>query len=239
MLRAVKRQFLVQWEDWILMGVLALAGTLFGGIMAYVLRGTEGGIDSFFPLGVLMGIILTVFYSALSIMTGVGNYFNMEISMGCTRKEFFISYFMVSFIWNVVGVVWLSLLCIAESSLARLAAPGVKQEVDFLPYLWEGGIPAALAIPMIAGFLGALVMRFGKKAFWIMWAVWMILVLGGPRVADAMEEAPDSLYGNIGTALASMVKAVPGNAWIILGTTVSLACFAGTYILLRKQSVTV
>lgn len=62
--------------------------------------------------------------------------------------------------------------------------------------------------------------------------------LGIPYISDAVKDAPDSFLGMVGNAFTQWLKAVPGNAWIILAAVFSLLSFGITFLFIKKQQVT-
>lgn len=162
---------------------------------------------------------------------------NLEAAMGCTRKDFFLSYYLTGFLVNIVYVILLAVICMAENSIGKILYPDMINVIDLLSCIIRWGIPAAVALTVIGGFCGTLVLRFGKKAFWVMWAIWMIVCLGGPRAAEAVSESPDSLFGKMGLAIEMLVERVPLNLWILLAIVLVLACGIGNYLMIRRQQV--
>jgi len=179
---------------------------------------------------VMMGIFTSIVQLRLS--------FDMEVSMGCTRLRFFISHYIVNIVMNVLIVLMLMLLCTVEKEIYATVFPGIKEEADIMGGLVRLAVPLALAGPALGGLGGALVMRFGQKAFWAEWAVWMLLCVGGPRIIAAAEDAPQSLFGMIGKGVLQILNVLPVDGWIIGGTAVCLGCCAGSWLVLRKQQVT-
>lgn len=157
--------------------------------------------------------------------------------MGCTRSRFFVSFYIVNFIFNLIGVCLLTVISLADQALCSVMYPDCMNEIELTPYLLRWGILAAAVIPMISGFLGALLMRYGKRAGWILWALWMFGCIGLPRITEAVSEAPDSVFGKIGSVLINLIRMVPGNMWICIVGVVSLLGLGGAWILLRKQQV--
>ena len=92
-------------------------------------------------------------------------------------------------------------------------------------------------ITIAAGFCGVLLLRFGRPAFWILWAIWMILALGLPQIHVAMEEAPESLFGRIGNIAADAFGSIPWNVAVGLIAVVGMACVAGSWFFVRSQQV--
>ena len=116
--------------------------------------------------------------------------------------------------------------------------PDVEKEMELLPWLLKAGIAAALALATAGAFCGALVLRFGKKAFWGLWFLWMFGFLGVPAISDAVEEAPESFFGMLGQQASEIFRRMPVNAWLLLGAAAVLLCIGGSWLLLRKQQVT-
>ncbi|MEY8427206.1 hypothetical protein AALA00_05670 [Lachnospiraceae bacterium 46-15] len=237
MLEAIKKQFQVQWKDWMWYALIAAGVWLIGCIMFGIILANEGE-DTYFELGTIMGCAVVVMMGMFTVMLQIRLSFDIEVSMGCTRLRFFMSFYIVNIVMNVLMVLLLMLLCAAERGIYSMAFPGRKEEVDIMGWIVRLAVPLALAGPMIGGLGGVLVMRFGQKAFWAEWAVWMLLCVGGPRIIDAAKDAPQSLFGMIGNGVQRILNMLPVDGWIIAGTAVCLACCAGSWLVLRKQQVT-
>lgn len=184
MLRSLKKQFYVQWENEIMMIVCILAGFVIGTLLLRMITFFDGEASNTLPLGTMFGCILAVMFIALSFMTEISVYFNMEVSMGCTRIQFFTSFYIVYFVFSLLNICLLLLLCTAENGLNVVLYPHMDQAVDFIPLLAKWGVPVSAAILMIFGFFGVLMMRIGRKAFWIMWVIWMFAFIGIPQIGD-------------------------------------------------------
>lgn len=237
MLEAIKKQFQVQWKDWIWYGLITAGVWAIGCIVFGILLANEEE-GTYFELGTIMGCAVVVMMGLFTSMIQVRMSFDMEVSMGCTRLRFFVSYYIVNIVMNVLIVLLLMLLCAAEREIYAMVFRGRKEEIDIMGWIVQLAVPLALAGPMVGGFGGALVMRFGQKAFWAEWAVWMLLCVGGPRIIDAAKDAPQSLFGVIGNGIGRILNILPVDGWIAAGTAVCLACCAGSWLVLRKQQVT-
>lgn len=238
MLRTLKKQFRIQYMDGIWLALFLVAASLAGIVLLGILMHFEGEMESYFPMGTLLGIIVTAFYVFIKDMVQVRIYFNLGVSMGCTRLRFFVSFYTVNFIFNLIGVCLMTVISFAEQTFYAWLYPDLVNEIDLTPYLLEWGIPAAAVISIASGFCGILVMRYGKKAGGILWVLWMFICIGLPRITDAVSEAPDSISGKVGRAVIDAVCMVPGNLWVCIAGMVSLLALAGSWIMLRKQQVT-
>lgn len=238
MLRAIKKQFAIQWRDWVLGYLCVLVVSMLGVLMANVVMQFGQEAESYVSLGAIMGCGMAVVYSGLWTMMQLGICFNQEISMGYTRSRFFVSFYTVNFVGNFLMVLLLLLIGLGENQLYHVLYPGGENEINLIPYLFRVGLPAAFALSMAAGLCGVLLMRYGRKAFWALWGLWMFGFLGIPYISDAVKDAPDSFLGMVGNAFTQWLKAVPGNVWIILAAVFSLLSFGITFLFIKKQQVT-
>lgn len=237
MIQTIKKQFQVQWRDWLWEFASSFIAWMAGFGMLHLIMADDG--TSWLAVGTLLGGVIAGIVSLLVSVFSLGILFNTQVGMGCTRRRFFISYYLVGCTMNLLLVLFLILLCAVESALCARIYPGMGTEFDLMPWLWKAGIPAALAIPAAGGFCGALILRFGKKAFWALWCVWMFVFLGVPNISNAVEDAPSSFFGMLGRQAMRAFGAVPASAWILLGAAAVLLCFGGSWLLLRRQQVTV
>lgn len=93
------------------------------------------------------------------------------------------------------------------------------------------------AIIFLCGFMGTLILRYGKKAFWVFWVIWMFCFIVLPRIHDAAEEAPASLFGRIGNAVIGTFTGMTLNVIIGIAAVLSILSLAGSWMYLRKQQV--
>lgn len=239
MAAALKRQFSVMWFDWIWNLAVVLGASVLGFILYHVVTVISGDdATTYFPLGTVLGCVIAVIYAVIMIGVQVESYFNMEVSMGNTRRQFFVSYYIVCFAENVVIAALLGIFHMTENALNAWIWPQLELEVRLLPHIIKWGIPAAALVTVAAGFLGIFVMHFGRRAFWALWCLWMIICIAGPRIPDAMRNEPNSPFGRLGAAIGAIITNVPPYVWgiIIIGT--GAAGLAAAWLIIRKQQVT-
>ena len=238
MLEGLKKQFIVQWKDWMGMILLPLGAWIVGLGLHYMIVRMDSEVTSYFPMGTLMAALAAGLCAVLMGIIQLGLYFNMEVSMGCTRLRFFVSYYVVCFVFHSLYIGVIILLNLAERVLDKQLYSNLSCEIDFLPYLLKGGIPAAVAVCLVSCFCGVLILRYGRRAFWVLWAIWMICTVGIPQIHSAAEEAPDSLFGWVGNKIGFLFSGFTLNVVIAIAAVVSILCFAGAWLYLRKQQVT-
>lgn len=238
MFQTIKKQFRLQWTTWAVGWGFTLAAAAVGCILLQVIMRSDPEVESYLALGTVMGLIGGGVYTIFVACASTGNDFNMQISVGCTRKRYFVSHLLANLAGCLTQVILLIGINLAEKALYARIWPWRADEMSFLPYMFRYGALAAIAAALIAEFCGALLLRFGRKAFWVLWALWMFGCIVIPRIAEAADEAPDSVFGRIGTGAGRILESVPVGIWPLLLTAVCVFCLAGSYQILRRQQVT-
>lgn len=239
MIKALKRQLWVLGDEILTGYIVILGGYLFGILLMQITMHMDKSVESYFPLGTLIGGMVFCFYASITGAVGFRQYFNLEISMCCTRNNFFLSYLIVNLLNDLLGVLLVLALGKAEEMLYALIHPQMimDKEIDFLYYIGKYGVPAAIILSVVGIFCGIMLLRFGQKAFWVLWAIWMLACLGGPRIHDAVTEAPNSLLGRLGMTMFRFICMVPGKVWAVLGVILCAVCLLISYLIVRKQQV--
>lgn len=184
MIKECKRQLsLSSGELW--SGLIIAAGTtlLITAITAIVtLKAPGAQIPRVASICVYFAVILRC---VILLASHIGVRFNFAIKMGAVRRQYIAATFIINwascFALLCFGIVWDYL------EQALYLSLGAAETIGFtLP------VPAALMISLAAtvvgGWLGALVFCYGRKGFWVAWAIWMIAVLGGSRLPTALSE---------------------------------------------------
>lgn len=237
MFETLKKQVLIQYELWILMYVFVLAGSLFGNILFLLLMKFDSTANTTFTLGTVMGIIISIIYLFIMQAVQLSLYFNLEVSMGCTRRRFLVSEYVAAFAAGLVGLGVVVVIQRIETGWIKRIYPDLPSEINLLPYLLKWGIPAVAALVILAGFCSAMVMRFKRKAFWVFWVLWMFVCLCVPRIHDAAKEAPNSLFGRIGRFVVEIVGIFSARVWLALAVLLCVLMTTVTYQIIRRQQV--
>ena len=237
MWKAIKRQIYVQRDTFAVIAGIMLGFWVLGvAALAIAMHFIEEKV--YFPLGTCCALIALGLAMLFFAFVEVVVYFNVELSMGSTRREFFVSNFVVCLLATAEVFVLTVLLYKVEEALNRIQGAGGKT-IQLLPYLLRIGIPIVALLVIVAGLVGAIFLRFGRPVMVIAWIAWMFLCIGVLRIHDAAEEAPDSLWGRIGNAVGRLIGGIPGYLQWTLFAAVCAAGIAGTWVLLRKQQASV
>ena len=153
MIAAIKKQFKIQYRDWFLMLAFEIGAFLTGIIIFAIIMRFSDEL-TYFALGTIMGAVLALIYGVIQSLCGMQIYFNVEISMGITRKQFFISYLITCFCANILSMLLLISLNALENTLLRTVYAGLTEEINFLPYLIRWAVPAAAVLTGSCGHCG-------------------------------------------------------------------------------------
>lgn len=237
MLEAVKRQLKLTYDHAILSYVMSILGFLVAMILWGVMRSVFRQEAQYIPLGTIMALGLCGLGILFTQIFQIELIFDLEISMGSTRRTFFLSYLLVQALYNVGNYILLVLLVLLEKKIrpfliAQDITVGKKAE---LIWSWtiRYGFPALLVFTIVSILFGTLWMYFGKVAGVILWILWMALCLGGPNIADAVTDAPNSILGRIGLGITGIVSFFSGAAGIIILAVVLVAI----YYMIQRHAV--
>lgn len=241
MLEAVKRQLKSTYDHAVLSYIMSILGFLVAMIMWIVMRGVLREEAQYVPLGTIMALGLCGLCILFSQIFQTKLLFALEISMGSTRRTFFFSYLLVQALYNAGNYILLVLLILLEKKtrpflVARNIAVGKKAE---LIWSWtiRYGFPALLVFTIVSILFGTLWMYFGKVVGVILWTLWMALCFGGPNIADAVTDAPNSVLGRIGLGIAGIVSFFSGAVGIITGIIILAIILAAIYYMLQRHAV--
>ena len=188
----------------------------------------------FLALGTIFAVVLWLLINLCLSLFSYQNTFDLIVSMGCRRKDFIISqiitvYINMLFELGVIGFIYL-----IEKMLYRCvySAYGID---DITSYIWKPQMiwMLFLLIPACRLLLGALILKYKKKAFWILWAIWMVCSLGCGRFITYLLENQQSWIVVVITNVMNMSIGVQ----MLFALVLTSAMLAVTYFLSRKHAV--
>lgn len=238
MLLSIKQQFKLQWDNlWqfalIILGMYLLGFVLVAILIATGVADTAATLASLFAM---LGLAFWFFGVGAQMSIGLTN----AIIMSRTRKRYIFSHYAVNLVYTVAQCALVLLLCRLDRFLMGSLYSHLELEVDFAEFIgFKILVPVVIGGVIVASFLGALLTRYGKKAFWVLWSVWMFTFLVLPRASEAAAESGNAtILGMVALRVVSFVTAIPLSTWQWIGGAALLVCFAGSFLLVRKQAVT-
>lgn len=169
-----KKELIVMLLTLIVCGIIGMG-------MMLLLYLADGEIP-FFALGAMFMVVSWLLINLCLSLFSYQNIFDLIVSMGCRRKDFIISqiitvYINMLFELGVIGIIYLT-----EKMLYRFVYSVYGIE-DFTSYILKPKMIwiLFLLIPACRLLLGGLILKYKKKAFWILWAIWMVCSLSCGR----------------------------------------------------------
>lgn len=164
---------------------VAFGSYVFGIIVMMIIRANTMEENECVTLGMLIAMIVLVFIHFFGITFSFVGEFNMALSMGATRKSFVGSYAL----FNMVELAGLELLLFVlgkiELALISVIYPQCEIILDVTQYFqWKYLLAVIVGMTVVELFLGAVILRFGMKAFWVVWAIWMFLTLVPAKLSE-------------------------------------------------------
>lgn len=160
--------------------------------------------------------------------------FNLYISMGGTRKTFIISMWLIS----AIKYVAVFLLAFVMHKIQNAVLPGrLFADIGFF-FKSYACIIVIVMLPLIELLVGSLILRFGTKAYWVIWGIYMVLSMLPANIEKAMENKGDSLLKSFWLWALDIIPNIT-EMQIISIAAVAAVVFAGisSYIIM-KQDVT-
>lgn len=234
---AIKRQWKVSYRDWPICYVVMLGSAVFGMILLTILMRTDPTVEAWFPMGTVMAGLIACFYLFMIGAAGDSSAFNIEVGMGSTRKHFFVSYYVITLLQSLSCAVVVWAVYLAETLLWNRVYAPLRCEVEMFPMLFGLGLLLSFILPMLGMFVAELVGRFGKRAGWALWMLWMASFIFVPRFMDAAEETPESIFGRVGSVFLGILHAFTPKQWAGIVLAVSLACFGIAWVMAKKRQV--
>lgn len=156
--------------------IVAGAAGLLGIGAAFFFSGVLGkeSFESFGPIFSLVIFGMTVFLTGI---VEAQNLFYFMVSMGETRKAFFVSYGVVRVLHQLLGLVLVLAVAFLEWGLAAISGFSPVWEVTGWKLFTDGGTLAlfVLGFPIIILFLSTLYIKFKG---WVFIGLWLLAILG-------------------------------------------------------------
>ena len=238
MLQTIKKQIRLQQGDWLLGVGCALVMCIMGMVFMVVMQRSDPE-ETYVALGTMFAMIGSAGVGTFIMLINLGVNFNTQISLGNRRTPFLISYYITWLLGFFVYFGMLLLISTGEDAVYTLLWSGIalEEELDMKGILLRFGIPACFALPAFGTFCGALLLRYKRKAFWILWVLWMFCAIGIPNLMDAADDAAQSMAGKFGLTIRNMTQLIFGRGFLVSAVVATVLSLAAAYLLLRRQQV--
>ena len=233
-LKMFKKNLIVEISDLQLFVLIPVIGAFFGIILATAIYfGT--GREYYLEMGSLMVLVAGGFCLIFGSAFAERQSFTLAVTMGVTRGNYMFSRYLVLLLDIIITIAVCGLTVLAE----KFVFPSAEHEAIFNPSSVNplAAVIFCLIFPIFSMFMGMLYVKFERKFFWAMWALWMLLSLGGPRIASAMSNRPDSIPAKIGFFF---VRILDESAWSAIAAGIVLVAVMTffTVRLYKTQTIT-
>ena len=196
--------------------------------------------DSYIIIGSFTALVVWFMISILVDSFTLEKHFSLAIGMGRTRKEFLIIHYIVQVINTLIGVLVLIVIHKVEVILGKVCYQNSICESDPLGVLINSYIilPTVFLLPAISFFVGMLLIKFQKKAYW---AIWLICVMAAPFLKIIIENLikyPNSLPARIVKGIGMIIQKIGGIGQMGVLCVIGLLLMSVTYLVLKKQEAT-
>lgn len=237
MRRYARQQAALKFDELVMSLLLALAGAVIGTVIMGIVLWREPDAG-FFPIGTVLGMMLSLIVVVFSTADNMAP--RAALSMGCTRKQFFIGDLCLTLAELLLILLVLAGISFAEEWLFAGRMAATEESVtgaEIREILCQKGIWAAMGLTALVTFIRSMILRYEKRAFWVFWVVWMFGCIGGPRIIDAVEEAPDSLFGRLGNAVIMLAGRFSAAGWLGIGALASAVLLVIAFCTMRRLPV--
>lgn len=224
----IKQLLQVTYKNILIFEGIILGGYVFGFIISLIIYNSSDD-HLFVNLGTFMAmmfLLIEVFFGAIFTCSAD---FVLAITNGKGRANFVIARYALYVIEFGVGLALIKLGNAIDTAFAKAG----DKAIDFLSVPeWPTFLVIALVVPALVMCASALYVRFERKAFWVLWAIWMVVMVAGPRITSAMHKEPESAAAKIGFFFQNAIS-VGSAQFFIVAAVVGVCIFALNFVLYR------
>lgn len=196
--------------------------------------------DSYIIIGSFMALLVWLMFFVFADSLILEKQFSLAIGMGRTRKEFFILRYIVQVINTLIGMCVLIGIYKIEVVLGKVCYRNLICEFDPIA-AWisiESILIMLFLLPTISFFIGMLLIKFQRKAYW---AIWFICGIGGSFsgiITENLIKYPNSLPARIVRGIGNILQEIGEIGQVGVLCIVGLGLLSITYLVLKKQEST-
>lgn len=194
--------------------------------------------QTWFLLGTVLAFTCCVMLGTITGMINYGTSFNMMVTMGRTRKEFYVANFVSSIVNNLLGMAAILLFAALERGFGMLVYQEAEYEaIEGFLFDFRVIIAYVLGMAVLRMVLGALFLRFGNKLMWVIWGICILVGIMAKGISRAVESKNAVMLWlqEAGKGFLHLEKVLQ----VFIMLAVSAVLVVGAWLLTRKRAVTV
>ena len=214
------------------LGIVA-GGYLVGLIIVFIVMNATKE-NSYAMVGTMLAVLLFAFIHLFAISFSFMGEFNTAISLGATRKSFVSGYVLFNLLEIAVLELEIVVFGVVEKFLLENAFPQAVMEIDLTNFFTWNYLSGVLVVfTAVEMFFGAVILKYGIKAYGVLWALWMLITLVPMNI-----EKNEKLSGELAKLGLFLGGTLTPQGMVVLVIVLTIVVAAITWNILRKQRVT-
>ena len=214
------------------LGITAV-GYLIGLIVVFIVMNVAKD-NTCATAGTMLAVTAFAFIHLFGITFSFIGDFNMAISLGETRKRFVAGYALFNLLEIAVLELEIVVLGVVEKFLLENAFPQAVMEIDLTNFFTWNYLSGVLVVfTAVEMFFGAVILKYGIKAYGVLWALWMLITLVPMNI-----EKNEKLSGELAKLGLFLGGTLTPQGMVVLVIVLTIVVAAITWNILRKQRVT-
>lgn len=232
MLKEIKRQIRLNRADYISVVASAVGAALLADVIVMIVLAFNPGaeVPALGPV-ILSSVAMLVVW--ILVLGAFATQFNLAIKMGAVRRNFVLARLVMNFIL-AFGMM---LLAYPWRFLSRWLIGGLAGGTIIFDFVFSPGLAAVLSLAIVCSgmWLGAMFFRYGKVAFWVVWAITVLPGIFINQITDAATDpARTDLAARAVKAAVAWAVRFPAVMFAAIGLLVLMAISGHSWGVLRK-----
>lgn len=241
MINSVKKQFMYRLNELgqmsLILGGTWLAGFILScGVVVFCKTNDYANIGILIMM--MIGALILTFSSSISSCVD----FELAVRMSQPRKKSLVAMLIIDALHGLAYTAIIAVLAILDKFLASAFFKNISMEESFMEiinlksmlYIFLG----CMCMYIFGIFFGALLQRFGKVAFWIIYALYMLAIFGTSSVSSLISKRDTSSFmGKLAVGAYDMLSAISADGVIVLAVALVLTMLAIGFIMLSRAAI--
>ncbi len=220
------KKFLFYSLKWsfVLTNLIVLIGAHLFGVILHEIIIRVSDADSVFPFGTFMTVFAIMALGLFVNWQEEMQQFNLSVSMGETRKKFFVSYAIQYFLMMLIDWVVVFVLYAIENYRLHHFYHGLEVDLEMGVFFHPATfILVPLVMTGVGMIVGGLGLKMGSNSRWVVVIIWIAIVMGLSRIEGGM-------------VLFTMLS-WPAYIWGIIAAAIAVVLIAASAVMMSKQRV--
>lgn len=230
MLKELKIQFAKRKKELLSYGAVCMVCWLFGLLLGIFLGSHTEIEEGMILVGTLIAMIIMFIIHFLGTSFSFVVDFNLAVSMGSVRKCYVPAYVLFTMAELAQIMLFIVLMGHLEKGILQEMFPERVLDLDLTPYIdLKVCLAVIIGMTVLELFTGSLILCFGWKSLWGIWALWMLAsVVPGILVQN------ERLKGE----MLALLDGITGGTIAAIAILLCLLLTMASWGMLRRQRVT-